>query len=122
MEPMTGRTHQLRVHMQAIGHPIVGDPLYATTAASAGHPPLPACRKLELPHPATGQLLRFQAPARSETDPDIPMQHLTILTGASRGMGLAMARQLLSPSRHLLCISRQHQRSPAAEAAPQCAD
>lgn len=34
-------------------------------------------------------------------------QHLTILTGASRGMGLAMARQLLDPTRHLLCISRQ---------------
>lgn len=34
-------------------------------------------------------------------------QHLTILTGASRGMGLAMARQLLSSGRHLLCISRQ---------------
>jgi NAD(P)-dependent dehydrogenase (short-subunit alcohol dehydrogenase family) len=33
--------------------------------------------------------------------------HLTILTGASRGMGLAMARQLISPNRHLLCISRQ---------------
>lgn len=33
--------------------------------------------------------------------------HLTILTGASRGMGLSMARQLLSPHRHLLCISRQ---------------
>jgi len=33
--------------------------------------------------------------------------HLTILTGASRGMGLAMARQLLAPDRHLLCISRQ---------------
>lgn len=33
--------------------------------------------------------------------------HLTILTGASRGMGLAMALQLLSPERHLLCISRR---------------
>ncbi len=33
-------------------------------------------------------------------------QHLTILTGASRGMGLAMARQLLAANRHLLCISR----------------
>ncbi len=33
-------------------------------------------------------------------------QHLTILTGASRGMGLAMALQLLGPQRHLLCISR----------------
>ncbi|HEY9095320.1 MAG TPA: SDR family NAD(P)-dependent oxidoreductase, partial [Hydrogenophaga sp.] len=34
-------------------------------------------------------------------------QHLTILTGASRGMGLAMARQLLAPDRLLLCLSRQ---------------
>lgn len=34
-------------------------------------------------------------------------QHLTILTGASRGMGQAMARQLLGPTHHLLCISRQ---------------
>ena len=34
--------------------------------------------------------------------------HITILTGASRGMGLAMARQLISPGRILLCISRQH--------------
>ena len=36
----------------------------------------------------------------------MPQHHLTILTGASRGMGLAMALQLLSPQRHLLCISR----------------
>lgn len=41
---------------------------------------------------------------------------ITILTGASRGMGLAMARQLLSPSRHLLCISRSTHEALAAEA------
>ncbi len=35
------------------------------------------------------------------------IRHLTILTGASRGMGLAMALQLLEPGRHLLCISRR---------------
>ena len=34
-------------------------------------------------------------------------RHLTILTGASRGMGLAMAEQLLQPGQHLLCISRR---------------
>jgi NAD(P)-dependent dehydrogenase (short-subunit alcohol dehydrogenase family) len=45
------------------------------------------------------------------TAPDI-----TILTGASRGMGLAMARQLLSPSRHLLCMSRSTNEDLAAEA------
>ena len=45
-----------------------------------------------------------------------PTQDITILTGASRGMGLAMARQLLSPKRQLLCISRSTSDSLAAEA------
>ena len=43
-------------------------------------------------------------------------QHLTILTGASRGMGLAMARQLLTPDRLLLCISRQENPELAEQA------
>lgn len=43
-------------------------------------------------------------------------RHLTILTGASRGMGLAMARQLLAPERVLLCISRQTSDDLAHEA------
>ena len=43
-------------------------------------------------------------------------QHLTILTGASRGMGLAMAQQLLSPNRLLLCISRQENAELAEQA------
>ena len=42
--------------------------------------------------------------------------HLTILTGASRGMGLAMARQLLSPDRIVLCISRRTNDALAREA------
>ncbi|WP_137919333.1 SDR family NAD(P)-dependent oxidoreductase [Hydrogenophaga sp. 2FB] len=46
----------------------------------------------------------------------MPQHHLTILTGASRGMGLAMAMQLLSAERHLLCISR-HINTELAEAA-----
>lgn len=45
--------------------------------------------------------------------------HLTILTGASRGMGLAMARQLLRPGRTLLCISRRSNATLASEAAAQ---
>lgn len=44
------------------------------------------------------------------------LHHITILTGASRGMGLAMARQLLSPSRQLLCLSRHTNEDLAAEA------
>ena len=43
-------------------------------------------------------------------------RHLTILTGASRGMGLAMARQLLTPDQTLLCISRSENESLAKQA------
>ena len=46
LEPLTGRSHQLRVHRQALGHPIVGDALYghapATNAAAASAMPMPA--------------------------------------------------------------------------------
>jgi len=49
-------------------------------------------------------------------------QHLTILTGASRGMGLAMARQLLRPGHTLLCISRRSNAMLADEAATQGAE
>jgi len=44
------------------------------------------------------------------------IRDITILTGASRGMGLAMARQLLSPDRQLLCLSRSTNGALAAEA------
>jgi tRNA pseudouridine32 synthase/23S rRNA pseudouridine746 synthase len=60
LEPVTGRTHQLRVHLQAIGHPILGDALYGPpeTAASADRLLLHACA-LELAHPVTGEALTF---------------------------------------------------------------
>jgi len=63
LEPVTGRTHQLRVHLQAIGHPIVGDPLYATSEQQgwSSRLLLHAC-ELSLPHPASGQALHFQSP------------------------------------------------------------
>jgi tRNA pseudouridine32 synthase/23S rRNA pseudouridine746 synthase len=60
LEPVTGRTHQLRVHMNAIGHPIVGDNLYDGTAA--GRLMLHACR-LTLPHPQHNTPLVFECPA-----------------------------------------------------------
>ena len=44
-------------------------------------------------------------------------KHLTILTGASRGMGLGMAQQLLQPGRTLLCISRKTNDALTAQAA-----
>ena len=62
LEPVTGRSHQLRVHMLALGHPIVGDPLYGDAAVQAAHPRLMlhAC-SLTLPHPGTGQMLTWHS-------------------------------------------------------------
>jgi len=62
LTPHTGRSHQLRVHMLELGHPILGDPIYATGAARA-HPRLMLhAGTLALHHPATGALVTFTAP------------------------------------------------------------
>ena len=59
---ITGRTHQIRVHMASIGHPVLGDVLY-------GHKRMPGAERLmlhayslEFTHPATGERLRFTVP------------------------------------------------------------
>lgn len=59
----TGRTHQIRVHMQAIDHPIVGDPVYGRVgvAGDPGRPWLHA-RQLTLDHPVTGEPLDVVSP------------------------------------------------------------
>jgi len=64
LEPVTGRSHQLRVHLQALGHPIVGDALYAPPEAAAREPRLRlhACA-LALRHPVTGERLSFASRA-----------------------------------------------------------
>ncbi len=64
LEPITGRSHQLRLHLQAIGHPMLGDELYADDATLDAAPRLllHACA-IDLPHPVTGQRLRFESPA-----------------------------------------------------------
>ncbi|HJU84514.1 MAG TPA: RluA family pseudouridine synthase [Holophagaceae bacterium] len=69
-ELLTGRTHQIRVHLSHIGSPLLGDPLYggagrwqdkAQQPIEAPHPVLHAW-KLALDHPGTGERLAFQAP------------------------------------------------------------
>lgn len=62
LSPLTGRSHQLRVHMAGTGHPILGDPLYATGAA-AGFPRLMLhAETLRFKHPDTGVMQTFSAP------------------------------------------------------------
>lgn len=61
LSPRTGRSHQLRVHMLALGHPILGDPIYATGEARA-HPRLMLhAATLALSHPKGGRVT-FSAP------------------------------------------------------------
>ena len=64
-EPLTGRTHQIRIHAADKGFPVLGDTLYGGTPAPRVY--LHAV-KLTLQHPASGEELRFQAP----TGPDWP--------------------------------------------------
>jgi tRNA pseudouridine32 synthase/23S rRNA pseudouridine746 synthase len=64
LTPETGRTHQLRVHMQALGHPILGDPLYAgEEIANAAERLLLHAEHLAFLHPITGKRLTFSSTA-----------------------------------------------------------
>ncbi len=64
LEPVTGRSHQLRVHLLALGHPIVGDMLYAPPEVAAAAPRLLLhAQRLALEHPHTGQAASWQSPA-----------------------------------------------------------
>jgi 23S rRNA pseudouridine1911/1915/1917 synthase len=81
----TGRTHQIRVHLHSIGHPLIGDPLYRLSNRSTKLPaevldfPRQALHaaRLALVHPQTGETLTWQAP----TPPDIA-QLLSVLGNA----------------------------------------
>jgi tRNA pseudouridine32 synthase/23S rRNA pseudouridine746 synthase len=64
LKPITGRSHQLRVHMQALGYPILGDKFYATPEALALAPRLLLhAWMLTITHPAYGTPMTFKAPA-----------------------------------------------------------
>ncbi len=64
-EPVTGRTHQLRVHFAAIGHPILGDDLYGEPSGDISRQALHAAI-LELEHPTTGEAMRLVAPLHDD--------------------------------------------------------
>jgi len=63
LTPITGRSHQLRVHMLSLGHPLLGDQLYAHGEALSAFPRLALhAAALTIGHPATRERLRFESP------------------------------------------------------------
>lgn len=57
----TGRTHQIRVHLAHIGHPIVGDDLYGGKVDLIKRQAL-HCKSLDIKHPLTGEMMKFESP------------------------------------------------------------
>lgn len=72
--PHTGRTHQLRVHMASVGHPLLGDDLYGAVSARIGRHALHAA-VLSFPVPRTGRRITVRAPLPSD------MAHLILELG-----------------------------------------
>jgi 23S rRNA pseudouridine1911/1915/1917 synthase len=72
LDLVTGRTHQIRVHLAAIDHPLAGDPLYGTGTSRRG--PEGSTRlflhswRIELQSPADGHLIRAEAPLPPELE------------------------------------------------------
>ena len=62
----TGRTHQIRVHMQHIGHPLVGEPVYSASRRTHHRIPFPRqalhAEKLGLIHPVTREYMQWECP------------------------------------------------------------
>jgi tRNA pseudouridine32 synthase/23S rRNA pseudouridine746 synthase len=61
LRPLTGRSHQLRVHMWSLGHPIVGDRFYGTTRIVSPNRLHLHAQALGLKHPFSGEPLKFEA-------------------------------------------------------------
>jgi 23S rRNA pseudouridine1911/1915/1917 synthase len=69
---VTGRTHQVRVHLASVGHPVLGDRLYHSRRADQVQRPLLHATALSLPHPATGECLHVVCPPPADLAKYLP--------------------------------------------------
>jgi len=67
-QPLTGRTHQIRVHAYALGHPLVGDVLYGAQEAYGIPRPMLHAQSLSFIHPGTNERVKFTAPHPPDFD------------------------------------------------------
>ena len=75
IRPVTGRTHQIRVHMAAAGHPIVGDPIYGRKKEPREYPRLFLhAHTLSFIHPSTGERLTFASPLPPDLEAVIALE------------------------------------------------
>ncbi|PMD73284.1 RluA family pseudouridine synthase [Companilactobacillus nuruki] len=77
---LTGRTHQIRVHVNAIGHPIIGDDMYSGKVDTRMNRQALHCYQLNIVHPVTKELLKLQAPL-----PEDMVMLMGVLRGEKNG-------------------------------------
>jgi len=87
----TGRTHQIRVHMAHLGHPLVGDALYGGQPAAGMTRQALHARRLALAHPVTGAPLDFEAPPPPDLAAALAVFPLPF-AGEGQGRGPAAGR------------------------------
>lgn len=69
LSPLTGRTHQLRIHLSGVGHPIIGDTIYGIEGDTLLHKGLFLCAtKLQMNHPVTNEPIVIEAPVPEKFD------------------------------------------------------
>jgi 23S rRNA pseudouridine1911/1915/1917 synthase len=106
VRPLTGRQHQIRVHLAAVGHPVWGDLIYADeglflrslAGGDASGPPLPARHALHaaavrFAHPATGATLEIESPLPADLMEILAVLRREAPPGRGPGGGLAQERQ-----------------------------
>jgi RluA family pseudouridine synthase len=73
--PMTGRTHQIRVHAYVLGHPLLGDTLYGAQQTPGVARPMLHAQSLSFVHPATNKKVKFTAPHPADFEEAIRASH-----------------------------------------------